>query len=55
MRYFALGGMASRQEMHDYVVGTLDVPRYDHDMIAVALNEEFVDQGRECPVTYLKP
>ena len=53
VRYFALGGMSSAIELDAYLLGALSATDHDHDVIAHALNERFVELGRNHPVPYV--
>jgi hypothetical protein len=48
----ALGGEAGRLEVEAYVLGLLAVDAYQHDLLAQALNECFLDRGEDHPVGY---
>jgi hypothetical protein len=48
----ALGGEASRLEVEAYVLGLLAADPYQHDLLAQALNECFLDRGEDHPVGY---
>ena len=52
LRYFALGGMSSAVELEAYLYGALQASPHDHDVIAHALNERFVELGGDHPVPY---
>lgn len=52
MRYFALGGMHSALELQAILYGALSTTPHDHDVIAHALNERFVELGGNHPVPY---
>jgi hypothetical protein len=52
LRYFALGGMRSAFEVEAFVCGALSPSPHDHDLIAHALNERFVELGGNHPVPY---
>ncbi len=53
LRYFELGGMCAGFELDEFVQG-LQVPSvYDHDVIAVAINERLVELGGRALVPYL--
>ncbi|WP_163720671.1 hypothetical protein [Mycolicibacterium psychrotolerans] len=39
LRYFALGGVASRFELEAYLNGALALPPLQHDIVAHAINE----------------
>jgi hypothetical protein len=51
LAYMALGGNASPDLMRAYLQGTHTEP-VGYDILAHALNEEFVDQGSNHPVPY---
>lgn len=53
MRYFELGGMDSAIELEAILFGILQPSQHDHDVIAHALNERFVELGGNHPVPYL--
>jgi hypothetical protein len=52
LRYFELGGMSSALEVEAFLYGALDPTDHDHDVIAHALNERFVEMGENHPVPY---
>ena len=52
MRYFALGGMSTALELEAFLYGALEPSSHDHDVIAHALNERFVELGGNHPVPY---
>ena len=52
LRYFELGGMSSAMEVEAYLYGALQPTANDHDIIAHALNERFVELGGDHPVPY---
>ncbi len=51
-RQISIGGDADALELEAYVLGLLRVDPYQHDLIAQALNEHFLDQGEDHPVPY---
>ncbi len=51
-RYFELGGMSSALELQAILYGALRPSHHDHDVIAQALNERFVELGGNHPVPY---
>jgi hypothetical protein len=51
--YISLGGSASPLEMETYVFGTTEPIRKQHDILAQALNERFMDLGLDHPTPYL--
>jgi urocanate hydratase len=53
-RYFGLGGMSTAFQLDAYLHGALEPSDHDHDLIAHALNERFVELGRNHPVPYLE-
>jgi hypothetical protein len=53
LRYFELGGMSTGFELEALVIGVITPSDHDHDVIAQALNERFVELGRNHPVAYL--
>jgi hypothetical protein len=52
LRYFELGGMSTGLQVEAYLYGALQPTRHDHDIIAHALNERFVELGGNHPVPY---
>jgi hypothetical protein len=52
LRYFALGGMSAGFEFEAHLYGALPTSVHDHDLIAHALNERFVELGGNHPVPY---
>ena len=52
LRYFELGGMSTGLQLEAYLYGALRPSRHDHDIIAHALNERFVELGGNHPVPY---
>ncbi|MEV0074490.1 MULTISPECIES: hypothetical protein [unclassified Amycolatopsis] len=53
--YLAVGGGADQLEVEAYVLGILCPDRLQHNLIAQALNEVFVDRGLDHPVGYHDP
>jgi hypothetical protein len=54
MRYFELGGMSTALELEAFLYGALEPSIHNHDVIAHALNERFVERGGNHPVPYLE-
>jgi hypothetical protein len=54
LRYFELGGMSSGVELEAVLYGALLPAHHDHDVIAHALNERFVELGGNHPVPYFQ-
>jgi hypothetical protein len=54
MRYFELGGMSTALEVDAFLYGALVPTIHDHDLLAHALNERFVELGGNHPVPYLE-
>lgn len=52
LRYFALGGMASPDELEAYLHGALDPTAQEHNLIVHTINERFMESGRDHPVPY---
>ncbi len=52
LRYFELGGMSTALELEAVLYGALWPTGHDHDVIAHALNERFVEMGGNHPVPY---
>jgi len=51
-RYFQLGGMRTGFELEAILYGAILPTVHDHDVIAHALNERFVEMGGNHPVPY---
>jgi len=54
-RQVAVGGDASPLELEAYLLGLLTIDPHQHDVIAQALNEHFLDCGEDHPVPYSEP
>jgi len=54
LRYFEMGGMSSGLELEAFLYGVLLPSAHDHDVIAHAINERFVELGGNHPVAYSK-
>jgi hypothetical protein len=54
LRYFELGGMSTGLQLEAYLYGALEPTGHDHDVIAHALNERFVEMGGNHPVPYVE-
>ena len=52
LRYFELGGMSTGFELEGFLYGVLSPSSHEHDVIAHALNERFVELGGNHPVAY---
>ena len=52
LRYFELGGMSTAFQLEAYLFGALQPTARDHNVIAHALNERFVELGGNHPVPY---
>lgn len=51
LRYVGVGGCASAGELRQHVT-TIDTDPYEHNLIATALNEYFLDRDQDHPVSY---
>jgi hypothetical protein len=54
LRYFELGGMSTGFELEAFLYGVLLPSDHEHDLIAHAINERFVELGGNHPVAYSK-
>jgi hypothetical protein len=54
LRYFELGGMSTALQLEAFLYGMLEPTVHDHDLVAHALNERFVELGGNHPVPYLE-
>jgi hypothetical protein len=52
MSYYSVGGDASELEVEAYALGLLEPDAYQHNLIAQAINESFLDHGQDHPVSY---
>ena len=52
IRQLELGGSAGRLEIEAYMMGLLGIDTYQHDLLAQALNECFLERGGDHPVRY---
>lgn len=52
LRQVGVGGTADELEVEAYVLGLLRPDSYQHDLIAQALNECFLESGLDHPVAY---
>jgi hypothetical protein len=52
LRYVGISGAASPLELEAYVLGLLIPDSYQHDVIAQASNEWFIEHGLDHPVGY---
>jgi len=52
LRYIAVSGTVGELELEAYVLGLLLPDAYQHNLIAQALNEYFLEQGQDHPVAY---
>jgi hypothetical protein len=50
--YYAMGGNAAEVEVEAYALGLLIPDSYEHNLIAQALNEYFIDCGLDHLVRY---
>jgi hypothetical protein len=55
LRYFELGGMSTGLELEAFLYGVLVPSAHNHDLIAHAINERFVELGGNHPVAYSQP
>jgi hypothetical protein len=52
LAYVAIGGSASQAQVAAYARGLRCPDSYEHNLIAQAINEHFIDQGEDHPVSY---
>lgn len=52
LRYFELGGMGTALELEAYLYGALQPNPLEHDVLAQALNERFVQLGGIYTIPY---
>jgi hypothetical protein len=54
LRYFELGGMCPGFELEAILYGLQIPSHYDHDIIALAINERLVELGGHHAIPYLR-
>jgi hypothetical protein len=54
LRYFELGGMSTALQVEAFLYGALRPSRHDHNVVAHALNERFVELGGSHRVAYIE-
>lgn len=54
LEYVGLGGEAGQLEVEAYALGLLQPSPHQHNLIAQALNEQFLAVGADHPVAYLE-
>ena len=52
LRYCEVGGMSTAFEVEAFLFGILVPSAHDHDLLAQALNDRFVELGGNHPVPY---
>ncbi|WP_375501760.1 hypothetical protein [uncultured Jatrophihabitans sp.] len=52
LEQMCMGGSADDLEVEAYVLGLLRPNAYQHNLLAQAINEHFIDQGLNHPVAY---
>jgi hypothetical protein len=52
LRYLGLGGTASPDRLAAYARGLRRPDSYQHNLIAQAINEHFIERGGDHPVSY---
>lgn len=52
LRCIAMGDAVSELELEAYVLGLLVPDHHQHDVIAQAINEHFIERGQNHPVQY---
>jgi len=52
LRYVAVSGTIGALELEAYVLGLLVPDDHQHNLIAQALNEHFLEAGQDHPVAY---
>jgi hypothetical protein len=52
LRYYAIGGDAGQVEVEAYTLGLLHPDAHQHNLIAQALNEYFLERQEDHPVSY---
>ncbi|MGH9077630.1 MAG: hypothetical protein ACRDY0_09310 [Acidimicrobiales bacterium] len=50
--YVGVGGSATAPEMGALLAGTIEMSRFEYDMVAQAINDRFVEDSRDHPVPY---
>lgn len=55
LRQLEVGGDAGRLEVEAYLLGLLTADPHQHDLLAQAINEHFIERGGDHPVAYSGP
>ena len=55
LRYLSLGGNGSLADVERYLVHNRCPDDHEHNLVAHAINEAFLDQGVDFPVAYRSP
>jgi hypothetical protein len=55
LRYASLGGNASAADIERYIVRDSCPNDHEHNLLAQAINEAFLEQGGDHPVAYRYP
>jgi hypothetical protein len=50
--YVAIGGDAPQHVLGGWLAGTEPMDDRDHDLVAAALNDRFVERGQDHPIPY---
>jgi hypothetical protein len=53
LRYYCLGGCHTKLELELYLDGAIPPPLREHNLIALALNEHFMDLNLDCFVPFM--
>jgi hypothetical protein len=53
LNQIAVGGSATEFEVEAYVTGALKPDPHQHNVLAQAINEHFIDAGLDHPVAYV--
>ena len=54
LRYFALGGVAPREDVETHIAGLAVLSPAEHDVLAHAINEWFAERDLDHPIPYLR-
>lgn len=52
LRYIAVGGVTDEMQTEAHLLGLLDPGGHEHNVLAQAVNEHFIDLGQDHPVGY---
>ena len=52
LRYIGLGGCETPTDIQHQLLGTVAIGDHEHNLLAQAINEHFIERGQDHPVHY---